>query len=851
MAGCVSSSVLTCPDGLTCPADTECRSITYGAGDATRVEPVCATHAQIDACTNGTCEGTCHDGVCLDSVCGNELLDDGELCDLGARNGHTELDARCSLDCTSVMVCGNSLIDVPMGESCDTGDFASHDGCSSTCDAEAAQWYRLLQRPTDRSGMQIAYDAHRRRTVMFGGDATSLGAMLSGTWEWDGATWTNVPTLVEPPSRSGHAMTYDAARRRIVLFSGSNGTSDTWTYDGQWHAEEAPGARPATRTSAAFAFDSKRGVAVLFGGQNNTVNPVVHLGDTWEWDGASWTQVAPATSPSPRILAAAAYDPVRGVVVLFGGEFIDFVNFNITYHHDTWEYDGTTWKQSSAVGPDKYAGAMSWDPVSRRMLLSGGQSETMVGGVTTRNDTWAYDGQSWTKIDSATNSDTITAFPATTDVVRGVAQRFFPALHKLLEWNGTGWAQPARDVLVGTPGPLTAMYQGVAAMDAELQLLTFGGADRDPFVAGSPTMSASTRLFDGNWHALGGGATEPSARFLPAMAYDSKRKQVILFSGCTFGSSGPDGIDDGGTWIFANGAWTKDTGTTPPAACGASMAYDRARDQVILFGGAIASGAALIYREDTWAWNGTGWQQLAPSMHPTKGWRGVMAEDPIHGQLVYYTGVQKIDGFSDLTGGETWVWDGTTWTRPVDSASPPRRYSPMMAWNPARERLTLIGGAFRSIASMAPDPLVAEWDGTRWNVVPAAGSEAARYAGAGAAWRDGVVVFGGGDGSKTLGDAVLMRHDADAPAETCAATDTDGDGLASCADPDCWYACTPTCMPGMDCTASPASCGNGTCDASETCASCETDCGACMAFCGNYACDGGESSSSCPGDCPM
>ncbi len=845
VAGCVSSNVVTCPDGRTCPEDTECRSITYGAGDSTRVEPVCATHAQIDACTNGTCDGTCHDGLCLDSVCGNDLVDNGELCDLGEANGHTDIAERCSLDCTSLMVCGNSLIDVSMGESCDNGAFASHDGCSSTCDAEQPQWYRLLQRPFDRANMQIVYDAHRRRTVLFGGSVTGLNANLSGTWEWDGATWTSVPTIVEPPSRSGHAMTYDAVRRRVVLFSGSNDTNDTWTYDGQWRAEEAPGERPAARTGASFAFDTKRGVAVLFGGQNRTTTPVEYLADTWEWDGTSWKRMSPAMSPPPRLTAAAAYDPKRGVVVLFGGVVFFSVSPFTQYFHDTWEYDGTTWTQKQITGPDKYAGAMSWDPVSQRILLSGGQSETLVDGVFTRKDTWAYDGQSWTKIDSADNAEVVTTVAAT-DGVRGVAQLFSSGLHKMLEWNGTAWVQPAGDVAAGTPGPLLAMYQGVVAM--KTQLLAFGGADKDPFVAGTPTISASTQLFDGNWRLLGG--TEPSARFLPAMAYDAKRDQVVMFSGCTYGGSGPDAIDDGGTWIFAAGAWTKNTGTAPPPACGASMAYDSARDQIILFGGAHLSGGVPSYHQDTWAWNGTGWVPLSPTMHPSTGWRGVMAEDPIHQQLVYYTGVRKNDGFSDIPGGETWVWNGADWSRPADAGSPTGRYSPAMAWNPARRRLMFIGGAFRSIAMMSPDPLVAERDGTRWNVVPAAGSEAARYAGAGAAWRDGAVILGGGNGASTLRELLLVRHDAGAPAETCAGADTDGDGLAGCADPDCWYACTPTCMPGVTCTDPPLLCGNSTCDASETCASCEADCGACPATCGNYACDGGESSASCPGDCP-
>jgi hypothetical protein len=48
--------------------------------------------------------------------------------------------------------------------------------------------------------------------------------------------------------------------------------------------------------------------------------------------------------------------------------------------------------------------------------------------------------------------------------------------------------------------------------------------------------------------------------------------------------------------------------TRPPACVGASMAYDPATGQLILFGGAINSGRKLF--GDTWTWNGTTWSQL-------------------------------------------------------------------------------------------------------------------------------------------------------------------------------------------------------------------------------------------------
>ena len=66
-----------------------------------------------------------------------------------------------------------------------------------------------------------------------------------------------------------------------------------------------------------MAFDPGTGQLVLFGGTNNEADPV---NDTWTWDGSTWTQQSPATSPSARHLASAgAYDPDAGQLVLFGG----------------------------------------------------------------------------------------------------------------------------------------------------------------------------------------------------------------------------------------------------------------------------------------------------------------------------------------------------------------------------------------------------------------------------------------------------------------------------------------------------------------------------------------------------
>ena len=64
-----------------------------------------------------------------------------------------------------------------------------------------------------------------------------------------------------------------------------------------------------------MAYDAATGTIVLFSGDGT----LGVLGDTWTWDGSTWTKQAPAASPPARSGASMAYDAATGTVVLFGG----------------------------------------------------------------------------------------------------------------------------------------------------------------------------------------------------------------------------------------------------------------------------------------------------------------------------------------------------------------------------------------------------------------------------------------------------------------------------------------------------------------------------------------------------
>src|SRR5918998_1290718 len=97
----------------------------------------------------------------------------------------------------------------------------------------------------------------------------------------------------------------------------------------------------------------------------------------------------------------------------------------------------------------------------------------------------------------------------------------------------------------------------------------------------------------------------PSPREGHRMAYDAARQRVVLFGGRGKAGSTND------TWGWDGGAWTQvaDTGPGPRFDCG--LAYDDSRQRVVLFGGLEFGPGVTTFFSDTWEWDGTEWTQIA------------------------------------------------------------------------------------------------------------------------------------------------------------------------------------------------------------------------------------------------
>lgn len=256
----------------------------------------------------------------------------------------------------------------------------------------AAPRDRTLAAPRPLYSTAADFDAARGRLVVFGG--FGRGGYSGETWEWDGSAWQQIP-IDGPSPRNSPAMVFDSRRNVMVLFGGDTRAQvfgDTWEYDGRtWTRVSERGPEP--RSTHRLAYDSRRGRVVLFGGfRREEGGRMVALDDTWEWDGTAWTRAA-TTGPSGRTLQAMAYDPSIGKVVLFGGGVMtDGPSPTSGAQRDTWEWDGARWTQAAGPAPPaRDHVAMTYDGAAGRLVLFGGSGidHARLG------DFWQRKGSAW------------------------------------------------------------------------------------------------------------------------------------------------------------------------------------------------------------------------------------------------------------------------------------------------------------------------------------------------------------------------------------------------------------------------------------------------------------------------
>jgi hypothetical protein len=545
--------------------------------------------------------------------------------------------------------------------------------------------------PPPRNNRSMAFDSGRGEAVLFG------GYTVNDTWIWDGSNWNPRNPTTPPPARGSGAMAYDPAHRVTVLFGGDSGLGvtmgDTWIWDGAANTwtQAAPAHSPSPRTSAQMAWDGTR--LMLFGGQT-AGGPSA---ETWAWNGSDWTLLATASAPPARSAHAMAYDPIRLQVVLFGGQS------GANSLGDTWVWNGSAWQPISTPNTltARSYSVMAFQGAIQQMVLFSG-----VGSVLAA-DTWRFDGYQW-------KQSTETVAPAIQwnsamvyDSVRqqtlllshyagdlgetwiysnnAIQQYATLALAALPASGGTVRAQGYTSSQVGPTYRVgsNVLLTAAPALPQEFEYWSGAIAGSNPFCV---LILNSNQSVTGNF-----GAPLSWLQLNPATNASPKRNlQYENPISMTFDAARQQVIYFGGntgnqTWVWNGSTWTQKTPAhSPPARSGHALAYDAARQRVVLFGGINATVAL----NDTWTWDGIDWTLADPGNGPARRMNHAMAYDRVRQEIVLFGGCDETLHFYS----DTWGWNGTAWVLKLAANGPPPRTDFGMVFDPVAGEIVISGG---------------------------------------------------------------------------------------------------------------------------------------------------------------
>jgi hypothetical protein len=275
--------------------------------------------------------------------------------------------------------------------------------------------------------------------------------------------------------------------------------------------------------------------------------------------------------------------------------------------------------------------------------------------------------------------------------------------------------------------------------------------------------SAGAPLTSPGLAAVAGDAVEtsmpldaPGPRHKPTIVYDAVRRRFLIFSGLR----GMSCYDD--VWEMpadAPGRWRQvaTRGDRPAGRFGHTAIYDPVRDRMIVFGGSL-SGRGQV--EEVWELllsHRSTWRRMTPAgAQPTARFAHTAVFDPVRGRMIVF------GGFDGRFENDVWALSlGTlpSWSRLVPAGAPPQvRDAHVAIYDPARRRMVVQGG-FDGAATLDDTWTLSLSGSLRWHHLDCAQSPPLRrqHAAVYDAARDGMVIFGGNDGTDlAYGDAWFL-----------------------------------------------------------------------------------------------
>ena len=186
------------------------------------------------------------------------------------------------------------------------------------------------------------------------------------------------------------------------------------------------------------------------------------------------------------------------------------------------------------------------------------------------------------------------------------------------EFNGTSWTEIVADTCPSRRGGHTLAYD-----TQRHRIVLFGGMTEDG-------LSNETWEYDGlNWVEVAAGTPPPRA--FHAMVYDARRGRTIVFGGKT-----NSGIEKD-TWEYDGHRWLQNkTRNAPTTRHSHAMTYDSDANFVFLFGGFDPEGQMRF--ADSWKYDGLNWLLLSDTLPPTGRSLHALTYDMANQQVVLFGG---------------------------------------------------------------------------------------------------------------------------------------------------------------------------------------------------------------------
>ena len=239
----------------------------------------------------------------------------------------------------------------------------------------------------------LAYLKDADKVILFGGEGP-YGRMYD-VWEYDPAndTWTMLtPGGVGPVVGRSQTAMCELGTDKVISVGGLDGNSlasniFALSYSGGTYTWDSPATLQVQATAAAY--DPNKGLVGIFGGYNNGV-----LSDTNSFDGTNVQSVNVNAPPAGRLWHAMAYHPTLQKLIIFGGAMISGGSITNAFS-DTWSLTLTTategtWELMSTLNTPtaRFWHAMAPNDTKHVIVMCGGYDP---GNDAVLEDAWVLD----------------------------------------------------------------------------------------------------------------------------------------------------------------------------------------------------------------------------------------------------------------------------------------------------------------------------------------------------------------------------------------------------------------------------------------------------------------------------